>query len=91
MRALMALLKLLRTNQESPVPASRRKRPIPAPRQRQQAKKPVDEFRFKQTPFVIGSFLRGWEMNFPEGYNLNADSKAFFEGVPSNIHQKLVE
>ena len=50
-----------------------------------------DDLAFKQTPWVIGKFLRGWQMNVPEDNKLNADPKAFLEGVRQKIHQKLAE
>ena len=43
---------------------------------------------FRQTPWVIGSFLRGWQMDDPKGH---ADPRAFLEEVEAQIHDKLVE
>ena len=43
--------------------------------------KTTDELAFRQTPFAIGSFLRGWQMDVPKGHPLGADPKAFLEGL----------
>ena len=43
---------------ERPIPAPRRRWPIPAPRQ----------LVFRRTRWVIGSFLRGWQMDVPQGH-----------------------
>ena len=44
---------------------------------------------FRQTPWTIGSFLRGWQMDVPEGHTLEADPRAFLEGIRPKIHKKL--
>ena len=63
---------------ERPIPAPRRRRPMPAPRQ----------LVFRWTRWVIGSFLRGWQMDVhPHG----ADPRAFLEGVRPQIRAKLEE
>ena len=54
---------------ERPIPAPRRRRPIPAPR----------KLVFCQTRWVIGSFLRGWQMDVPQGHPHGADPRAFLE------------
>ena len=54
-------------------------------------KRKTDELVFRQTPWVIGKYLRGWQKDVPEGHSLSADPKAFLEGVRPQIHQKLVE
>ena len=46
---------------------------------------------FFQTPWVIGKFLQGWQMNVPEGHSLEVDPKTFLEGVRPQIHSKLEE
>ena len=50
-----------------------------------------DELAFVWTPWVIGRFLWGWQMDAPEGHQLNADPKAFLEGMHHQICQKLEE
>ena len=52
-----------------------------------------EELIFRQTPWVIGIFLRGWEMNVPLGWyhTLEADPRAFLDGVHPQIQQKLTE
>ena len=48
--------------------------------------KKTDELAFRQTPWTIGSFLRGWQMEVPKGHPLGADPKAFLEGLrPQSI------
>ncbi|KAK3748543.1 hypothetical protein QZH41_001377 [Actinostola sp. cb2023] len=46
---------------------------------------------FHQTPWVIGKFLRGWQMDVPQGHRLGSDPKAFLEGVRLQIREKLIE
>jgi len=46
----------------------------------------ADELTFKQTPWVIGNFLRGWQMDVSEKHQ---DPKAFLESVRLKIRQKL--
>ena len=40
---------------------------------------------------MIGSFLRGWQMDVPIGHPLVADPKAFLEGLRPQIYNKLEE
>ena len=49
------------------------------------------ELVFRQTPWVIGKFLRGWQMNVPESHALSVDPKTFLEGVCPQIERKLEE
>ena len=44
---------------------------------------------FRQTPWAIGSFFRGWQMDVPKGHPFGADSKAFLEGSRPQIYNKL--
>ena len=44
---------------------------------------------FRQTPWAIGSFLRGWQMDVPKGHPFGADPKAFPEGSRPQIYNKL--
>ena len=44
---------------------------------------------FRQTPWVIGSFLRGWQMDVPQGHPHGVDPRAFLEGVQPQIRAKL--
>ena len=86
-----------------PVPAPRRLAPrfdsrtvsIPKPvRVVATPSKPVRvvaPLTFFQTPWVIGNFLRGWQMNIPVEHPLEADPRAFLEGVRPQIRSKLEE
>ena len=49
------------------------------------------QLTFRQTPSVTGGFLRGWQMDFPSGYHLDADPRAFLEGFRPQIHQTLTQ
>ena len=51
----------------------------------------IEGLTFRQTPWVIGKFLRGWQMDVPQGHLLGADPKAFLEGVRPKIQEKLEE
>ena len=53
--------------------------------------KMTDELAFRQTPFAIGIFLRGWQMDVPKGHPLGADPKAFLEGLRPQTYDKLEE
>ena len=46
---------------------------------------------FRKTPWAIGKFLRGWQMNVPQGHLLGADPKAFLDDVRPQIRKKLTE
>ena len=50
-----------------------------------------DKLVFRQTPWVIGSFLRGWQMDVPQGHPHGADPRVFLEGVRPQIRAKLEE
>ena len=50
-----------------------------------------DKLVFRQTPWAIGSFLRGWQMDVPQGHPHGADPSAFLEGVRPQIRTKLKE
>ena len=43
----------------------------------------------KQTPWAIGSFLRGWQMDVPKGHPFGADPKEFLKGSRPQIYNKL--
>ena len=49
------------------------------------------ELVFYRTPWVIGSFLRGWQMDISEGHPSGVDVKAFMQEVEHRIHDKLEE
>ena len=49
------------------------------------------DFTVENTPWAIGHFLRGWQMDVPKFHRLEANPKSFIEGVHPQIHQKLVE
>ena len=46
---------------------------------------------FVKTQWVIGNFLRGWQMDVPRGHRLGADPLVFLDGVRPQIRQKLTE
>ena len=46
---------------------------------------------FKQTPYTIGSFLKGYEMNVPMNHELERDPKTFLEGVESKLRSVLTK
>ena len=66
---------------ERPILTPRRRRPFLVPRQ----------LVFRRTRWVIGSFLRGWQMDVPQGHPDGADPRAFLEGVRPQIRAKLEE
>ena len=49
------------------------------------------ELVFYRTPWVIGSFLRGWQIDIPEGHPSGVDVGAFLQEVEPRIHDKLEE
>ena len=46
---------------------------------------------FRRTQWAIGDFLRGWQMDVPQGHPLGADPLTFLEVVRPQIRQKLTE
>ena len=55
------------------------------------AENKADELAFRQTPWALGNFLRGWQMDVPRGHPQGADPRAFLESVESQIQKKLEE
>ena len=49
------------------------------------------ELVFYRTPWVIGSFLRGWQIDIPEGHPSGVDIRPFMQEVEHRIHDKLEE
>ena len=49
------------------------------------------ELVFYRTPWVIGSILRGWQMDIPESHPSGVDVRAFMQEVEPRIHEKLEE
>ena len=49
------------------------------------------ELVFYRKPWVIGSFLRGWQIDIPEGHPEGVDVRAFMQKVEPRIHNKLEE
>ncbi|MEW8333945.1 MAG: hypothetical protein AB2692_23655 [Candidatus Thiodiazotropha sp.] len=49
------------------------------------------ELVFYRTPWVIGSFLRGWQMDISEGHPSGVDVRTFMQEVEPRIHDKLEE
>ena len=46
---------------------------------------------FRQIPWAIGKFLRGWQMNVPQGHPLGVDPRAFLDDARPQIRKKLTE
>ena len=44
---------------------------------------------FYRTPRVIGSFLRGWQVDISEGHPSSVDVRAFMQEMEPRIHDKL--
>ena len=74
--------------------------PIPSQKVYRPAKDYQDELRglfepeelaFRQTPWALGSFLRGWQMDVPQGHPQGADPRTFLESVEPQIREKLEE
>ena len=55
------------------------------------AENKADELTFRQTPWALGNFLRGWQMEVPNGHPESADPRAFLEEVEPLIQKKLEE
>ena len=51
----------------------------------------TDELVFKQTPWALGNFLRGWQIDVPKGHPQGADPRAFLEDAELLIQKKLEE
>lgn len=51
----------------------------------------ADQPAFWQTPWVIGSFLRGWQKDVDESHPNSADSRVFLGGSRPQIRVKLEE
>ena len=49
------------------------------------------ELVFYRTPWVIGSLLRGWQMDIPKGHPSGVGVRAFMQEVEPRIHDKLEE
>ena len=50
-----------------------------------------EELTFRQTPWALGNFLRGWQMDVPQGHPQGADPRAFLESIEPQICKKLEE
>ena len=50
-----------------------------------------NELTFRQTPWALGNFLRGWQLDVPRGHPQGADPRAFLESTESKIRRKLEE
>ena len=55
------------------------------------AENKTDELTFRQTPWALGNFLRGWQMDVPKGHPQGADPRAFLESAEPQIQKKLEE
>ena len=50
-----------------------------------------EELAFRQTPWALGSFLRGWQMDVPQGHPQGSDPRTFLDSVDPQIREKLEE
>ena len=50
-----------------------------------------EELAFRQAPWALGNFLRGWQMDVPQGHPQGADPRTFLESVEPQIREKLEE
>ncbi|KAK3790228.1 hypothetical protein RRG08_027443 [Elysia crispata] len=50
-----------------------------------------EELTFRQTPWALGNFLRGWQMDVPQEHPQGADPRTFLESVEPQIRRKLEE
>ena len=50
-----------------------------------------EELTFRQTPWALGNFLRGWQMDVPQEHPQGADPRTFLESTESKIRRKLEE
>ena len=75
--------------------------PIPSQKLLSSAKDYQDELRglfeepkelaFRRTRWTLGNFLRGWQMDVPQGHPQGADPRTFLESVEHKIRGKLEE
>ena len=56
-----------------------------------QAQKKRHEQVFYRTPWVIGNFLRGWQMDIAEGHPSGVDVRTFMQEMRPQMHKKLSE
>ena len=56
-----------------------------------QALKKRHEQVLYRTPWVIGNYLRGWQMDISEGHPSGVDVRAFLQEVSPLIHKELTE
>ena len=56
-----------------------------------QAQKKRHEQVFYRTPWVIGNFLRGWQMDISKGHPSGVDVRDFLQEMRPQIHKKLTE
>ena len=47
------------------------------------------ELAFRRTRWTLGNFLRGWQMDVPQGHPQGADPRTFLESVKPKIREKL--
>ncbi|KAK3800219.1 hypothetical protein RRG08_007560, partial [Elysia crispata] len=49
------------------------------------------ELAFRRTRWTLGNFLRGWQMDVPQGHPQGADPRTFLQSVEPQIRGKLEE
>ena len=49
------------------------------------------ELTFRRTRWTLGNFLRGWQMDVPQGHPQGADPRIFLQSVEPQIREKLEE
>ncbi|KAK3757404.1 hypothetical protein RRG08_033172 [Elysia crispata] len=50
-----------------------------------------EEIAFRRTRWTLGNFLRGWQMDVPQGHPQGADPRTFLQSVEPQIREKLEE
>ena len=50
-----------------------------------------EEIAFRRTQWTLGNFLRGWQMDVPQGHPQGADPRIFLQSVEPQIREKLEE
>ncbi|KAK3794857.1 hypothetical protein RRG08_001008 [Elysia crispata] len=50
-----------------------------------------EEIAFRRTRWTLGNFLRGWQMDVPQGHPQGADPRIFLQSVEPQIREKLEE
>ena len=66
-------------------------KPAPPAPSTPQVPSKTQRLEFERSKWVVGRYLRGWEVVVPQGHSLSADPKSFLEGVRPQVMLKLKE